>query len=391
MQPGRALLIAYPSGYGQNLFRSRQLMDAFTRADVPAELFVVDEEQKDTADKLVAALQQPTSFILSLNFGFGASIRGRPYSEIASAPHIIWTQQHPADHSALIATMRGTTGVIFTDGDHQRYFAKRFGHLAAFQHQCVLPFGASEIEAMDDKDIDILFVGSAPIQRSVKVNTETRDLARALEAMISHREDTGVSLMDTALHVFDIGEEVKFESKHKTLADQLAMVALIVRNRRRWALLQALVKQKACLSIAGAGWNKISYKFKGAHFLVGDRAEDMASLLSRARIVLNLDGRCDTGAHDRVLTALNAGAAVVNDYSLPHENEGSPKRRSVEDMCADILHLSTHEPARVARALEGRAWVRNHSCWDHRIGPILDLVGRFDTVAALPHKERVHG
>ncbi|MGF1606935.1 MAG: hypothetical protein ACFB22_11405 [Rhodothalassiaceae bacterium] len=372
MSDGRILLLSFPSVYGDSAFRTRQVAQAFQDAGHAAEIFEIPTTgETGLADRLQAALQQKTRFILSLDNGWAPSIRGRPYSDIAQAPHLIWMQKHPGLQAKAIWNTRGCTGALVTDQEQARYLNINFGKLSGLREVRVLPMPASELPVRD-KDIDLLFVGSAPAVRELKlVNTDALTEKKAHAVLELYEQ--GLPLCDAALQVCQKREGEPLGVAEIAIFNHAAHLALIVRSRWRWQMLQAISKAKLPLTIAGLGWKKIAYRFKPAKLIETSDPDELADLLARARVILACDGMRSAGLNDRILSAAWAGAAVV--CAQPDCPDPLPVAAATADRpVATLAKTFLEDEAARQRAVEDlRAAISAKLLWRHGIEEILSL------------------
>jgi spore maturation protein CgeB len=84
-------------------------------------------------------------------------------------------------------------------------------------------------------------------------------------------------------------------------------------------LLKALAKSGLPVHIYGSGYERQLYRFKNATY--GGEADlpELLHLMSRSRIVLNINANFGAGSHERPFTGMLAGAAVATDFSLYYD------------------------------------------------------------------------
>lgn len=173
-----------------------------------------------------------------------------------------------------------------------------------------------------NRDIDILFMGTAPnllqLHRQIEqFSLESRAVAKQL---------VQESLASPELPLLEI--LISFlKQSGKNMAVNEAMSVLtwsdhMVRATQRHSLLQAF--SEFSVVIAGMGWDEID--LSPNHRWIGEVPyQNVAELMSRAKIVLGPNCGFTQGAHDRLLTAMGSGAiplTMSTPYLTQHFQHG---------------------------------------------------------------------
>jgi hypothetical protein len=149
----------------------------------------------------------------------------------------------------------------------------------------------------------------------------------------------------------------------------------------RDAVLQALGAAGAPLHIWGGGWEPLAARFPSfVYGGVGSFAETLHTL-RRARVVLNINNGFTAGGHERVFTALCAGAAVFTDANPYYDrafNEGReiaafawPKLAAMPEQFMALVETPGRAAA-IARA--GAAKAQAEHRWTERAGRLVKAV-----------------
>lgn len=384
----RAVMVKGASAYdGTRLFID-EAASAFRRAGHEVEIVDLTLEA-DAWAALERAGSRPCDLLFSINI-LGESRRadGRSAAEVVGAPHVVWHVDYVlSQEPRLKATPRETAMLLI---DHSQVDAlnsvmgpDRYAHVGFCAHAAVGEAAAEDpdVETFQARrDIPILLSCTltrpgAPLwadlaPRIRAVFDDAFDLAMARDWM------RPLDALDQAMAARGLTAKTLGITQGRLAA---AALDVQVRLTRRFAFVRALAKTGLPVHIRGRGWERDLYRFGKAAVFGGEATmAEVAGLMARSRIVLNTNGNFGEGSHERPLSALLAGAAVLTDDSRFYAEAFGPDEGLVRFRWSDLdgamaaLGDLNADPARahgLARA--GQARVRAEHLWDHRVPVIL--------------------
>jgi hypothetical protein len=385
----RFALIKGQSQYGSLRLHIDQLAEALTV--IGHETAVVDMIAEDRQAQLNAALQARPDCVFGFS-GVGSDIKaesGSIYDLIGAVYASIYVD-NPVHHLARIQTpIRRNVG-LFLDRSHLQFvnaspFARNFAQLG------FLPPGANELaepsdlsdEAFAQRDVPLMFTGTyrgapqAPWRQWP--DSPARTVAEAVtERMVA---DARLPILDAVRQVLkQMGAELT-PALFSDIAPLLSGPQFFAEAYHRDAVLNALGAAGLPLHIWGNGWEPLAERY-GAFVYggVGSFAETLHTL-RRARVVLNINNGFVAGGHERVFTAMCAGAAVFSDANRYYEEafkDGReiatfswPKLAGAPDQLAALV-ADPGRAAQIARAGAKRAQAEHR--WTERAGRLVKAV-----------------
>lgn len=272
-------------------------------------------------------------------------------------PHIAYLVDAPHQYLPLLSCELNK--LICVDQDSQRFFVDYMDSQAQF-----LPHGVSFQEIGEQRDIDVLFLGSIWDPEAMKAEwkrTELpsfiRTLDRLIESAMDEREKAYLSLLE---------EEASPEIWQKLWY----YLDLYIRARDRVEMLQAL--KGVNVHVYGEGpWSSLLGDKVRCH--AGVSFSEGLALMRRARIVLNSFPSFKRGAHERIFSGMAAGALTfTDDTPFMRENfvDGeelelfNPKRW--DEMVEKVSAYLKDEERRRFVAATGRTKVLENHSWEQR-------------------------
>jgi hypothetical protein len=175
----------------------------------------------------------------------------------------------------------------------------------------------------------------------------------------------------------DLGIHVPMQP---TTCKLLAEVVSFVRRHDRIRLVEALVRAKVPLTLLGRGWADRVPAGSAVQCLEPRPFAALGELLSDHQVVLNVNGA--TGACERALGGMAAGAAVVSDFNPLLERDFAAKGalRLFDRSRPDEAIAATGELLESDRGREtaerGRAALDPHHLWSDRARRLLEALSR---------------
>jgi hypothetical protein len=377
----RFALIKGQSQYGSLRLHADQLAEALGALGHEAQ--VVDMAADDAQAQLNAAVNaRPDCFLGFSGVGADLKIGEASAYDVLGCVYASLYVDNPVHHLGRLAQPIRKHMVFFLDRSHVQFagaspFARNFAQLG------FLPPGANELpeppdlsdEAFVARDIPLMFTGTyrgepkAP-WRQWPDNPARRVLEGIVERMTA---DARLPILDALRAVLkQMGAELT-PALFSDLAALLSGPQLYVEAYHRDRVLHALGRAGAPIHIWGNGWEPLAARYPG--FIwggVGSFAETLHTL-RRARVVLNINNGFVAGGHERVFTAMCAGAAVFSDANRYYEEAFKDGREIATfawprlDAMPDQLSALVADTARcgqIARAGAKRAQAEHR--WIHR-------------------------
>jgi hypothetical protein len=313
------------SQYGSLRLHVDQLAAALTALGHEAQ--VVDMAADNGVAAVLLALSQPTDCFFAFNgVGCELAVDGR-YFERPQFLYASMYVDHPVHHLSRLSNPIARQAVFFLDRTHVQFLTTWAGGAAGrgFAHVGFLPMGANTLAEPVDlsdaafaaRDIGVLFTGTyrgPPTQ--IWANWEP-SAARDLVAETAERmaADGRLSLLD-ALRATLAPRRLPLSAELlESLAPLLSAAQMFAEASHRHALLTALGEAGTPVDVYGLGWEPLCARYPSfRHGGVGS-FEETLHLLRRARLVLNSNNGFVAGGHERVFSAMSAGAAVFSDSS----------------------------------------------------------------------------
>ena len=318
----RAVFIKGPSQYDATRLFTDELAGAFAAAG--HEAVIVDiVGPDDIGAALRAAAQAPTDLVHTYGIlGDAQALLGQSLGEIFAAPHVLQHVDYPLSHlNQLEATARET--VILTvdpshvEAIHGTFGADHFAHVAFCPHAAVgQPVAAdADVDAFaQQRPIPILFAGSFRGVGPAPWTEESRGIQqifdRALDLALGTEFLPALEALDEALRSY--GEDPA-DPRYERMRRYATWVHEQARQLRRQALLELAGQAGLPVFCVGAGYEGWIERHKSLRLGPPMTLADTVALMRRARVVLNANANFGLGSHERPLSAMLAGAAVVTD------------------------------------------------------------------------------
>jgi hypothetical protein len=302
---------------------------------------------------------------------------------------------HPVHDLARLEPGSAQRVLFFLDRTHVD-FVRAWTQPGAFAHLGFMPPGANELdtpvdvsdEAFARRDIPLLFTGTyrgAPTPGWIEwPETPVRELVVATAERMA---------ADGQLALLDALRGTLVERRMSLSADLLRLIApllstaqLYAEAHHRHAVLAALGESGVPIEAHGAGWEPMCARYPSIrHGGVGS-FEETLGLLRRARLVLNINNGFVAGGHERVFTALCAGAAVVSDTSRFYadafkdgEELTTYSLRQLDRAPGRLISLMSDLPAQAALARAGHRRAMAEHRWGARAAELIRAIEAVQT------------
>jgi len=231
---------------------------------------------------------------------------------------------HPLHHQVRLAEPIGRHVALFLDRSHVQFLAA-MPKARPLTHVGFLPPGASELpepvdvseDAFRARDIPLLFTGTYRGEPEAGWTewdpSPARDVViETVDRMIADGKTPILDALKASLGARGAGLSPQLFAQ---LLPVLRAPQAYVEAYQRNALLQALGRHGAPLHVYGNGWDPLVSRYPSFSYGGVGSVEETLHLLRRTRVVLNTNNGFVAGGHERVFSAMCAGAAVFSDAS----------------------------------------------------------------------------
>jgi hypothetical protein len=375
----RFVLVKGESQYGSLRLHVDQLAAALRASGEIAE--IIDLTAPDAAERLIAATAQPTDCVFGFN-GVGGEIAtpGRVFERPQFGYASLYVD-HPVHHLERLSAAIPRQAVFFLDRSHVD-FVRRWAPPDAFAYVGFLPPGANTLpEPVDTsdaafaaRDIGLLFTGTYRGAPSEPWADWPQSPARILVAETAGRMTARgrTTLLDAATETLSAAGGVLTPELVGQAAPLLALAQTHVEASLRHKVLVALGEAGVAVEVRGAGWAPLCAAYPSLHHGGLGSFEETLALLRRARLVLNINNGFVAGGHERVFTALCAGAAVVSEASDYYDEAFGPNELMTYDIdrpgevAARLNSLAADPTGQAALARAGHARAEADHRWTNR-------------------------
>jgi hypothetical protein len=264
----------------------------------------------------------PTTLVYSVGtLGEWRDGRGRSLGEIFDAPHVVQHVDYPLTHLPKLEATAEGAALLTIDRTHvaavtSTFGPHRFAHVGFCPHAAVGQPIEHDHEAFAARPIPLLFAGTYNDAAEPQWRTESGAIQAifdaAFEISLGSEFTPALEAIDQALRAHGVDPAdpaVAMLRKYSTLVHEQ------VRWTRRQAFFEAAGAAGLPLSLAGAGFAGRFDHYRSFNPLGVASLTEVAQLMGGSRVVLNINANFGAGSHERPLTAMLAGAAVVSDHS----------------------------------------------------------------------------
>ncbi len=268
-------------------------------------------------------------------------------------PFIDYILDHPLYHNKQLKSPLKNFHVICLDYDHEEYIRKYYPHI---QSVSTLPLFALPVAQADAKrDIDVLFTGTYTPANDMlhKINSFDKPFSDEMKMLIDILLENPSLTQEEA--VLKLAKDLGFDEASIMMRDRLYtffLVDMYIKSYYREKLVESVLQDGRTLTVYGGQWE--FYESPNAKYLdVHDMIpfHKTPELMQHANICLNIMPWFKAGIHDRVFTAMHAGAAMVTDTSQMLEEEFVHKQ---DILVYDLQHME-QVPELIAYGLEDKA------------------------------------
>ena len=383
----RLVLAKGRSQYGSLRLHLDQLAAAFSA--MGHDVSVVDLLESEGSLPVVRAIATGADCFFAFN-GMACEVAALDAVRATGCVYASAYVDHPAHHLNRLDHTINKQVVWFLDRSHVQ-FMTAWGAGRTFAHLGFLPPGANELdepvdtsdEAFARRDIPLLFTGTyrGPPQQGWINWPESA--AKGLIAETAER-----MAADGRLPLLEALRNTMAARRSKLSAELLESISLLLASAQQYAeawhrhaVLTALGEAGVPVEVHGIGWAPLCERYPSFRHAGEGSFMETLGLLRRARIVLNINNNFVAGGHERVFTAMSAGAAVFSESSRYYDDVFKDDREistySIKrpERAADQLRaLLADVPAQAAIARAGHAKARAEHTWTARAAKMIKVI-----------------
>ncbi|WP_375268571.1 glycosyltransferase [Phenylobacterium sp.] len=319
----RFVLFKGQGQYGSLRLHADQLAAALV--ELGHEARRIDLAADGWVDEVNSALADPPDCFFGFSgMGVGLQTPDNPVFDRSGAVFASIYVDHPLHHVQRLTTPVKKKVAFFLDRTHVQ-FMTAWGQAPAFRQIGFLPCGANELgsppdtsdEAFAARDIPLLFTGTYRGD-PVRAWADWPDSpARTLIEQTAERmaADGRLPALDALKQTLSqLGVELNAET-FEQLLPLLQTVQSFAEAYHRDRLLHVLGAAGTPVRVYGLGWQAMADRYPGFDYGGEGSFQETLHLLRQARLVLNTNNGFVAGGHERVFTAMCAGAGVISDQS----------------------------------------------------------------------------
>ncbi len=383
----KVVLAKGSSQYGSLRLHIDQLAAALKDRGHDAE--VVDMVGEHGLTPLLEALSGRPDCFFTFN-SMAHEIAAQPYMREIGCVFAGLQVDHPVHDLARLESPIERRVLFFLDRSHIA-FVEAWAGPGAMAHAGLMPPGANELdepvdvsdEAFERRDIPLLFTGTyrGPPTAAWADWPDSAGKTLVAETAARMASDGQLPLLD-ALRGVLIAHRIAFsQDLLRSIAPVLSVAQLYAEAHHRHAVLTALGEGGVPIQVHGAGWEPLRQRYPSIRHAGVGSFEETLHLLRRARIVLNINNGFVAGGHERVFTAMCAGAAVFSESSRYYadafkqgEEMASFSLRQLDRTPGQLISLMSDLPAQAAMARAGHARAMAEHRWSARAEELVRVV-----------------
>jgi len=353
---------------------------------------IIDLMAADATAQVEASFQAPPDCYFGISgIGSDVMIEGVSAYDRIGRPYASLYVDHPVHHQARLATPIARNIAFFLDRSHVQ-FMMAWSKGRGFSQLGFLPPGANELPEPPDlsdegfaaRDIPLLFTGTYRGPPTTPWRDEGDNPARqVMDAMAEQMAaDARLPLLDALRSA--LARLFKADLTPQLLDDFLPLLPqaqFFAEAYHRDRLLRILGEAGTPLTVYGSGWEPLAAAYPSYTYGGVGSFEETLHLLRRTRLVLNTNNGFVQGGHERVFTAMAAGAAVISDDNKYYQEAFKPGREialfpwsKAEQVPAQIGALLADPAALGAMARSGAKRTQADHRWASRAARLVKAV-----------------
>jgi hypothetical protein len=383
----RLVLAKGRSQYGSLRLHLDQLAAALTA--MGHEVTVIDLLEAEGALPVVRAILTGADCFFAFN-GMACETAAMEAVRASGCVYATAYVDHPVHHLPRLAHDINKQVVFFLDRSHVQ-FMTAWGATRSYAHLGLLPPGANELdepvdtsdEAFARRDIPLLFTGTyrgPPTPGWINwPDSAAKDLVADTAARMA---------ADGRLPLLDALRAASAARKARLSAELLESICLLLSTAQQYAeafhrhaVLTALGEAGVPVEAHGIGWAPLCERYPSFRHAGEGSFQETLHLLRRARVVLNINNGFVAGGHERVFTAMSAGAAVFSESSRYYDDAFTDDReistfsiKRPERAAEQLLALLADVPAQAAMARAGYKRAKAEHGWTARAARMMKVV-----------------
>jgi hypothetical protein len=298
---------------------------------------IIDLTAEDAVRQMQASFQDPPDCYFGISgIGSDVQIEGVSAYDWIKRPYASLYVDHPIHHQGRLATPIARNIAFFLDRSHVQ-FMTAWSKGRGFAQLGFMPPGANELaeppdlsdEAFVRRDIPLLFTGTYRGPPVTPWRDEGDNPARTVMDAVAElmAADARLPLLDALRGA--LARLYKADLTSQLLDDFLPLLGqaqYFAEAYHRDRLLRTLGEAGTPLTVYGSGWEPLAAAYPAFTYGGVGSFEETLHLLRRTRLALNTNNGFVQGGHERVFTAMAAGAAVISDDNRYYQEAFKPGR-----------------------------------------------------------------
>jgi hypothetical protein len=392
----RLVLAKGRSQYGSLRLHLDQLAAALTA--MGHEVTVIDLLEAEGALPVVRAILTGADCFFAFN-GMACETAAMEVVRRSGCVYASAYVDHPVHHLPRLTHDINKQVVFFLDRSHVQFMAA-WGATRTYAHIGFLPPGANTLdepvdtsdEAFARRDIPLLFTGTYRGPPQPAWTNWPESAAKDLVADTAQRmaDDGRLPLLE-ALRAATVARKARLS------AELLESICLLLSSAQQYAeafhrqaVLTAFGEAGVPVEVHGIGWAPLCERYPSFRHAGEGSFQETLHLLRRARLVLNINNGFVAGGHERVFTAMSAGAAVFSESSRYYDDAfteaDAPARpghggeiatysiRRPERAAGQLKALLADLPAQTAMARAGYERAKAEHGWTARAARMMKVI-----------------
>ena len=306
--------------------------------------------------------------------GFQAPVLFNRYFSSFDSPKFQFWFDDPVFFDHMFNNIDDSVYLLCQDGFHSEYFKEFLG----IKHSYHIPpaVRAEEVPDYDNRDMDIIFIGSYRTPVHPALNDKFAD--ELCEYMLEHTDLTYEQCISSLTHAK--GTELN-KDDYLSMLTSYTDIYRYVRSEFRTRVVKSIVSNNIKLHVYGNSWHEYSDKGRENLIIHPDiSSTEIISEMRRARLSLNIMSWHKDGMTERIISSMLAGAVCVSDETLYLKNNFSDneivlyKLTQLDELPIIIRKLLADKDRCIQIAQNAYQYASQKDTWDIRSSELLNLM-----------------
>lgn len=323
----KILVLKGNAKYSVTRFFADELIEGFCEFGYRCEVF---DARSQMSMELREMAKRSYAFILAVNGTFTSKDIDAETIELLKkncGRFVAYMVDHPCHHRDRLSLFERNTLVTFPDRKHVEYVKQFYPQLTSveFLPHAGMAAGNGLGKAFAERTHDLVFAGSYYDVKHYEKTIEGMDneTGNYIKACIQCLEQRPELTVEQAMSVVLFGDEVLKQGKiqinfsEKSNLDLLCFIDKYIRTQTRAKVVSAIAASGQDIELYGSGWESFSCNHMEHVHIRGEvDFGTLQKIMDDTKIFLNIMPWFKDGSHERMFTAIEHGAVVLNDESI---------------------------------------------------------------------------